>query len=261
MIGRVSIIIPEKRIGKTLKEYISFFKEKKSIKELKDFEILVVLNACKDKTIEIVKEEQKKSKELIYLNLVPGGKGFAITEGFKDSLKRNNDLIGFVDADMATSPKAFYDLVKNINKADGLIASRYIHGAEVRPKQSFQRIIASRTFNFLIRCLFMFKYRDTQCGAKVFKRRVIEKITPELKITQWAFDVNLIYLCKRKGFKIEEFPTKWQDKEYSKINLMNAGPQMASAVVRLRLFYSPFRFMIKAYDLLPERIKLHSLRK
>ena len=103
---KVSIIIPahneEKRIGRTLKEYISYFKRKKL-----NFQIIVVLNACSDNTLKIV----KKYKELEILNFKQGGKGFAIIEGFKKALKKKSNLIGFVDADMATPPVAFYDLI------------------------------------------------------------------------------------------------------------------------------------------------------
>ena len=56
--------------------------------------------------------------------------------------------------------------------------------------------------NFIIRTLFFFPYRDTQCGAKVFKREALEKIISLLGITNWAFDVDLLYLLKRNGFAI-----------------------------------------------------------
>lgn len=257
---KISIIIPayneEKRIKETLERYCLFFKNKKSDKKIKDFEILVVLNACTDNTLEIVKYEQIKNKQIKILNFKQGGKGFAITEGFKDSLKKDIDIIGFVDADMATSPEEFYKLIQNINNFDGIIASRYLKGSVVNPKQSFQRILASRIFNFLIKSILFLNYHDTQCGAKIFKRKTIQSITPELKITKWAFDVNLLYLCKKHNFKIKEFPTKWEDKEYSKINLKKAGPQMFLSLIRLRLIYSHFKKLVDIYDKLPSNFKL-----
>jgi glycosyltransferase involved in cell wall biosynthesis len=240
----LSIIIPayneEKRIEKTLKEYWKFFKNKKI-----DFEIIVVLNACKDNTLKIVKNINKKYKEIKYLNFKQGGKGFAIIEGFKYALKRNNDLIGFVDADMATSPKSFYDLVKNINNYEGIIASRWLKGSLIK-KRTLLRTLTSAGFNFLVRSLFLFNYRDTQCGAKLFKRKTIEIVIPKLKLTEWAFDVNLLYLCKINKLKIKEITTIWEDKENSKINnLPKTSFQMFSGVIRLKLIESKIEPLAK----------------
>jgi len=248
---KISIIIPayneEKRIKNTLETYLKFFKNLKKKKVL-DFEILVVLNACKDKTLEIVRKIKKGNKELKYLDFEKSGKGFAIMQGFADSLKRKNDWIGFVDADMATMPKDFYFLIENINDADGIIASRYVKGSVVEPKQSFQRIVASRIFNLLIRSILFLPYRDTQCGAKIFKRDTIKNTINQLSFSRWAFDVDLIYHIRKSGFKIKEIPTVWRDKEYSKINLKKAGLQMFLAIIRLRLINSWFKGFVKLYD-------------
>ena len=168
----ISIIIPahneEKRIGKTLEEYGKFFERKRKSKEIKNFEIIVVLNACKDRTIDVARRAEKKWKRIRHLDFEKGGKGFAVIEGFKEALKGKSNFIGigFVDADMATSPEAFYELIKNIKDYDGIIASRYVKGAVVNPKPSIQRIIVSRVFNFLIRALYFMPYKDTQCLSK-----------------------------------------------------------------------------------------------
>jgi len=263
--NKISIIIPayneEKRIAETLEEYGKFFTNLKKTKEL-DSEILIVINNTQDRTEEIVRQYQKKYKIIKYLNFKPGGKGLAIINGFKDALKdKKNIFIGFVDADLATRPEAFYDLVKNLNDFDGIIASRYVNGARVNPKQTWRRIFVSRIFNFLIRTLFLMPYRDTQCGAKVFKRRAVEEIIEKLGITQWAFDVDLLYQARKKNLKIIEYPTIWADKEYSKINFMKAGPRMALAIIRTRLINSKFKFVIRGYDMLPNWAKITLLIK
>jgi len=241
----ISIIIPahneEKRINKTLEEYGKFFSNLKKRKEIKDYEIVVVLNGCKDRTIDVVREAAKKIKEIRHIELERPGKGLAIIEGFKDALKGKAEIIGFVDADLATTPESYYDLIRNIKNYDGIIASRYVKGAVVNPKQTATRIIVSRIFNFLVRNLFFLQYKDTQCGAKVFKRKALEKIVPRLGMTQWAFDIDLLYNAKKENFKIKEHPTFWQNKDNSKLNLRRASLQMFFAIVQLRILNSPFK--------------------
>jgi len=238
---RLSIIIPAhneaERIGKTLEAYGNFFRKIKNDKII-DFEIIVVINNTTDKTNEIVKKYKNLFKEITYLDFKEGGKGFAIIEGFKDALKRDNDLIGFVDADMATSPESFYDLVKEIKDCEGVIASRAIKGADA--KFTFKRKITHKGFNFIARSFFFFPYKDTQCGAKLFRRKTVREIHKNLKLTKWAFDINLLYLCKKKKLKIKEIPTVWEDKEGSKIaSMLKISLQMFLGVLRLRIIMSP----------------------
>ncbi len=257
---KLSIIIPayneEKRIGRTLESYSKFYENLKKKKRL-DFEILVVLNACRDNTLKVVKSVQKKHKNIRFLDFVRGGKGFAVVEGFKDTLKRKNSLIGFVDADMATSPESFYDLALKLDGYDGAIASRGLKDSIVTT--SFKRKLTNRGFNFLVRIVLHLPYKDTQCGAKIFRRGLIEEIVKDIGLTEWAFDIDLLYRINKGGFKIREVPTVWEDKAGSKIQVIKSTIQMIASIIRLRLMYSPFKTVVRAYDrLLPEQIKIHS---
>jgi len=250
----LSIIMPahneENRIGPTLEAYANFFSEKNKIENI-NYEIIVVNNASKDDTLGVIKKYAKKFKEIRYLDLEKAGKGYAVLEGFKVA---KGELIGFVDADMSTPPIAFYDLYANVKGYDGLIASRWLNSSKT--KRTFGKYVRSIGFNYFVRSLFLFPYRDTQCGAKIFKKRVIEELVNNVKSIKWAFDVNLLYLCRKRGFKIKEYPTIWYDKEGSKIS-SKVPLQMAAAVIRLRLVHSPFSFIVKAYDKMPEKIKFH----
>jgi len=244
----ISIIIPayneEKRIGKTLEEYSKFFDKLVKSNGI-DYQILVVINGTTDNTEQVVKNYKKKYKRINYLNLPQGGKGFAITEGFKEALKGKGDLIGFVDADMATSPEEYWKLIANIRDYDGAIADRYIRGAKITPKFSFRRVIVSRIFNFIVRVLFLVPYKDTQCGAKIFRREIIEKVLNETTITQWAYDIDLLYICKRNNFKILSVPTIWEEVEGSKLNVKKASIQMFFAIIQLRILRSPFKDLLR----------------
>ena len=249
---KLSIIIPayneEKRIKKTVKYYVKHFKRY-------DYELIIIPNGCKDNTEKIIKELSKKYSKVRYKIIKEAvGKGAAIKEGFKIA---KGDLIGFVDADNSTKPEDFEDLIKNIGKYDCIIASRYIKGAIVKPKQKLIRIIASRVFNFLVRFLFGLKISDTQCGAKLFKKQAIKKIIAKLDLTRWAFDVDLLLKIKKERYKIKEFPTKWEDNFDSKLKINKAVIEMLLSLARLRLINSKLKFVIDIYDSLPESIKIH----
>ncbi len=247
----------EKRIRKTLESYGNFFSEKKKKREIKGFEILIVINNTKDRTEEIVKETLKKYPEIRYLNFKQGGKGFAIIEGFKDALKRDNALIGYVDADMSTSPEAFYDLVKNIKNYDGIIADRWHKKSIIMPKQSLFRRFISRGYNVIVRTLFLFPFRDTQCGAKLFKREILEKNLKKLITSNWGFDIALLYCLRKESHaKIKSIPTVWRDEIGSKVNLKKTPVRMFASSIRLRLIHSPFNFIVKFYRNLPKKIKI-----
>ncbi|MCL5018807.1 MAG: glycosyltransferase [Candidatus Pacearchaeota archaeon] len=260
-----SIIIPayneEKRIGKMLESYGEFYERKKREKEIDNFELLVVINNTKDKTEEIVKIFSKKYKEIKFLNFEKGGKGFAVIEGFKDALKRDNEFIGFVDADMSTPPETFYGLIKNVlnNKnIDGIIANRWDKRSKITPRQSILRRFVSRGYNFIVKTLFLFPFEDTQCGAKFFRREILEKNVQKIITSNWGFDIALLYCLKKESnARIKSIPTFWQDKVGSAINLRKTPLIMFASCIRLRLIHSPFKFIVKFYRKLPAKLKFH----
>ena len=243
---RLSIVIPahneEKRIGSMLEAYLPFFTSRYH----QDVEFLVVVNGSTDKTDEVVAGYAARFPG-VRLIVESGriGKGGAVMLGFRQA---QGDFIGFVDADGATPPEAFLALMDNIGEAGGIIASRWAKGSQVSPQQPFDRRVASRIFNMMTRTLFGLRLTDTQCGAKLMRREAIQAILPHLGITQWAFDVDLLFQLQRGGFKIKEIPTTWHDVEGSKVQVGSASQEMMMALVRLRLIYSPFRWVVDFYD-------------
>ncbi len=228
----------EARIEPVLREYAEYFRKNYS----GDSQLVVVLNGCVDDTIGVVKRVAATNPEVSWLEFAdPIGKGGAIIEGLK--LAPMADFIGYVDADGATSPKAFHDLVKLRDEADCVIASRWLPGSILHQQQTGKRQFASRVFHIIVQSLFWLNIKDTQCGAKVMRREVVEKIHPLLRIADMAFDINLLYVIKRAGFKILEVPTEWTDKMGSKVVLGRTSLTMLLSVLRLRLVHSPFRFL------------------
>ncbi|MCX7871807.1 MAG: glycosyltransferase [Verrucomicrobiae bacterium] len=235
----VLLLIPayneEKRIEPVLREYGEYFTKKYGGK----FKLVVVLNGCRDNTLGVVQRVEKEYDCIKHIEIKdPIGKGGALIEGLK--LATEADLIGYVDADGATNPVAFHDLIRHCDKADCVIGSRWIKGAVLHQAQNRRRQFASRVFHTIVQLLFRMDIHDTQCGAKVMRKEAVQKIYSSLTIADMAFDINLLYALKREGFKIFECPTEWTDKAGSKVNLFRTSLVMLLSVIRLRLIYSPF---------------------
>ena len=243
-----------------LESYGSFFEEKRKNREINDFEILIAINGTTDRTEDVVKLFSKKYSRIRYIDCGKlDAKGLAIIEGFKDALKnKDNRLIGFVDGDLSTPPEAFYDLIKKINGYDGIIADRWDKRSVVTPKQSYFRRFISRGYNLIVRALFLFPYADTQCGAKLFKREVLEKNITKFGKSKWGFDIVLLYCLKKESnAKITSIPTIWHDEIGSHINIKRTPIRMFASAMRLRLSHSPFNFVVRLYRKLPEKMKMH----
>lgn len=225
---KLAIVIPahneENRIGATLDAYHAYFSEKKDL----HVALIVVLNGCTDNTLSVI-TARERSMNMEIVDLSQSGKGLAIKYGFEKALETDAQLIGFVDADMATQPQYFYSLIENSGNFDGIIASRYMKESKIYParpaiKEWGRRIV----YQPLVWMLFGMNYYDYQCGAKLFKRGVIQKITPYLTVTQWAFDVELMYICKLFGFSIKELPTVWHDQADSKLKIRSGFTMLKS---------------------------------
>jgi glycosyltransferase involved in cell wall biosynthesis len=225
----------ERRIEPVLRDYARYFREQYQ----GEFQLVVVLNGCRDNTLGVVQRVAAEYPAISAREFPdPIGKGGALIEGLK--LAPLADVIGYVDADGATPPRAFHDLVKHISEADCVIGSRWLPESVLHVEQTGNRQFASRVFHLIVELLFRMHIRDTQCGAKVMRRQAVEKVHSTLRIADMAFDINLLYSLKRAGFRILEVPTEWTDKIGSKVTLFRTSLTMFLSAARIWLIYSPF---------------------
>jgi len=228
----------EGRIGPVLDEYAEYFGRHYPGR----FRLVVILNGCRDNTLGVVEAAEKRHACISHSEFPAAiGKGGALIEGLK--LAPQADLIGYVDADGATPPRAFHDLVHSMGEAstDCAIASRWMPGAVVHHFQPENRRFASRLFHLFVELFFQMGILDTQCGAKVMRRQAVETVHERLTLADLAFDVNLLYSLRSAGFQIREVPTEWADKSGSKVVFnLRTSLNMLLSLVRLRLIYSPF---------------------
>jgi len=197
------IIIPayneETRIAVTLTKYLNILSKR-------GYRLIIVANNCSDKTPEIVADLEKKDKRIKLINIPSKiGKGGAIIEGLKLA---KADIIGFIDADDTFEiPEItkLIDFIKNNDDYNGIIGSKWKSSSFFKNDQPTLRKIFGRGWNVLTRVLLNLKFEDTQCGAKFFKKNVIESIKErEFNCKGFAFDAELLFAIKNKGFKIKE---------------------------------------------------------
>jgi len=224
----------ELRLEPVLRDYARYFHDHYRGR----FQLVVVLNGCTDNTLGVVQRVAADYPAVSALDFPePIGKGGALIEGLK--LAPLADLIGYVDADGATPPRAFHELAQHMDGVDCVIGSRWLPGAVLHVEQSGRRRFASRAFHLIVQILFRMNLQDTQCGAKVMRREAIQTVHSSLCIADMAFDINLLYSLHRAGYRIREIPTEWTDQIGSKVTLARTSLVMFLSALRIWLIYSP----------------------
>ena len=232
----------EARIEPVLRLYADFFGQNYSGR----FQLVVVLNGCRDNTLGVVSRVAKDFSSVSWLDFpAPIGKGGALIEGLK--LAGHADIIGYVDADGATGPAAVLKLLPFLKEADCVIGSRWLPGSVLLKAQPKFRQVVSRCFHVIVELLFWLHIKDTQCPCKLMRREAVEKIHSNLRIADLAFDVNLLVALHRAGFRILEIPVEWTDIVGSKVtaSLFRNSLAMFLSVVRVWLIYSPFYKLLR----------------
>jgi glycosyltransferase involved in cell wall biosynthesis len=226
---RLDIVIPAHNEQHRIDAMLSAFRSRLTDPEIR---FLVAMDRCTDATAEIVEQHRARDPRVHGLQYPKLGKGGVIME----TLRRcDGDLVGFVDADCATPPAEFLRLAEAV-RAEGAgmaIAARW-HSAAVLPgRRPLTRRVESRVFAGSMRALFGVNYRDTQCGAKVFRREVAQAVVPLLSSRDFLFDVELLIATERMGFRVLEVPTVWVDRAGSRLRAGRDGRRMALSALRL----------------------------
>ncbi len=246
----LSLIIPacneEKRIQATLESYVSYLQSSGIT-----YEIIVEMDGCTDGTADIVRKMGNMHPHIKALEFKERlGKGGGLLKGFDEA---TGDIIGFVDADGSIPPEEMMKILNAVrNGSDCAIGSRRMKGAEVSNQNGVRRTL-SKCFNIMVRTLFFMPYKDTQCGAKVYRAKALRKVLSEIHVNGFIFDVVLLYLTKKNGFSVAEIPIKWEDKVGSKVNVVSTTMDMFSSVLKLRVYYSPLRKFLNKNEKKPSK--------
>ncbi len=230
----ISIVIPAyneaERIGPAIKTISDYFSSK-----AKSFEILVVNDGSKDTTNHVVLDWAKRIQGVKLLDSsINQGKGASVKKGI---IHASNALILLTDADLSTPIEEFEKLFPWIqNGYDIVIGSRGMKESEIILRQPWYRQIMGKTFNILVRTLIINNFRDTQCGFKLFKHEVAREIFEASKINGFAFDVEILFIAKKMGYKTMEVPVRWIDSPRSKVNLVRDPFKMFLDLLKIKIF-------------------------
>jgi len=201
----ISLVIPAHNAGHVIEESLIEYNRIFS-KEMENFEMIVVCNACTDNTAEITNQLAKKFP-ITVINIPHKGKGNALVRGFELT---NFEFMGFLDSDTPFSSDKILEMVKSLEDYDIAIATKYLRGSLKGKKgiedSQMRRLIALGGQMFS-RFFFGLRFRDTQAGAKFFRRKVWDSIGKNFICVGFDFDIEFLYRASKKDFKIAEFYT------------------------------------------------------
>ena len=241
----ISIIIPtyneEKRgIKKNLAVVVDFLET-----ETYDYEVIVADDGSTDGTVAVAEEFARGKERVKILKLPHRGKGATVREGM---LSARGRYILFSDADLATPIEELKRLLNWVENQgfDVAIASREGVGAR-RENEPWYRHFLGRGFNFLVKLIALRGIEDTQCGFKLFKAAAAKEILKRLKIYGQeeteeltkpylgAFDVEILFLAQKLGYKIKEVPVTWHYAATQQLDPIKDSLRMARDVLMVRL--------------------------
>lgn len=242
---KLSVVIPayneEQNLKKGVLDEVENYLDGKKL----DYELIIVDDGSTDQTKEIVKKYIRKNRNFRLIENSHGGKAMAVMTGMEKAV---GDIILFTDMDQATpinqwdkfSPK-FSAKGGPISGWDIVIGSR--HGRKGAP---LVRKLAAWGFSVLRGLILGLPFEDTQCGFKAFSKNAVEKIIPKIK-REWGvvhfkggavnagFDVELLYLAKKYGFKIAEVDVEWNYVDTERVQVIKDAAAAIYDMLRIRI--------------------------
>lgn len=228
----LSVVIPayneEQRLPATLDAVQSWLERAPF-----DWEVLVVDDGSKDRTVEVARQCFRSDRCRVLVAERNAGKGAAIRRGM---LAARGRYRLFTDADNSTPIEEARLLLRRMRRsgADIAIGSRGMASSRIEVHQPFYRETMGRVFNLIVRIFAVPGIVDTQCGFKMFTSRAAEAVFPEQKMDGFAFDVEILYIARRKGFRVAEVPIRWINSPASRVSPIRDSARMFADVMRIR---------------------------
>jgi dolichyl-phosphate beta-glucosyltransferase len=211
----ISIIIPAFNEGKRLPSTLATIKEHLAAGTWEFVEIVVVDDGSHDKTVNVALAAGAR----VLRNPGNRGKGYSVRQGM---LEGKGDWLLFSDADLSAPIEELDSLWDAVEQqgANCAIGSRALNQALIGVHQPLFRETMGRIFNLLVRFATGLPFQDTQCGFKLFEAAAGREIFGRQRIDGFGFDVEVLFIANRLGYRVVEVPIRWNDVAGTKVGLL-----------------------------------------
>jgi glycosyltransferase involved in cell wall biosynthesis len=225
----VTLVYPAYNEAKRIEQAVTSAVEE-LIKITPGFEVIIAEDGSTDGTDQIA---YRLSTEHPYLRHIHSderlGRGQALNRAFKQA---KGNILVYADVDLATDMTYLEPLIDMIRKGADVATGSRTH-PQSTVKRTRRRLLASKTYNSMIRLLFNTHLSDHQCGFKAFSRDRLLSIIDEVEDTHWFWDTETLVIASRHGYRVEEIPITWSESENTKVKLFSDSVRMASQAIRL----------------------------
>jgi len=231
----LSIIIPayneELRISSTLERLHNYLTANSW-----EYEIIVVDDGSSDNTAAVVEKFSRKYESIKLIRYPENaGKGYAIRTGV---LSSRGSLLLMCDADMSTPIEEIEKLLPFLREGyDIAIGSRALAESDLMVRQPWYRELMGRIFNIFVKIMVMKGLNDTQCGFKLFNGDISRRLFEKGFIDGFSFDVEVLFLAGKGGYKIKEVPIKWLNSPLSKVKIASDPLKMFLGLLKIRSYW------------------------
>ena len=198
-----------------------------------EWEVIVVDDGSSDGTGELARRAAAAAGLPVEILRHPEnrGKGAAIRTGVLASI---GDPVLVSDTDLSTPLAEWVKLAERLPTHPVAIGSRALQEDLVRRRQPFYRQTMGKVFNAFVRLLAVPDIHDTQCGFKLFRGSVARELFADARIDRFAYDVEILFLARRRGIEIAEVPVLWFNSPESKVSVVRDSLRMLRDLVRIR---------------------------
>jgi dolichyl-phosphate beta-glucosyltransferase len=199
------------------------------------YEVIVVVERSDDGTLELAERAiSKQANFQVIDNKVHRGKGFAVRTGM---LRARGAHLFYMDADLSVPLGVITRFLAHFERhpeVDVLAGNRQHPETRILKRQNFFRQKMGQTFNGIIQRLALMKLRDTQCGFKAFRRHAAREIFSRQKLDGFAFDVEVLLLAERLGYRVDDLPVEWINSPESKVRIVRDSLRMLADALKVR---------------------------